>query len=312
MTSRQGYVDTSPHSEGLGDRGGGFRLEGSPPRRVSPSDRAAVKVRPAVGVEVVLQRSGEPALWIDGERFGVGESLEPAGQVGGGGGWVEGTVFEGDGDGVGHVQSVGMGLMKGRGQLLPAGVGDQAGIDPGGEGLSAAGIRSCGEPVPDLGGEAELLVGKAGGVVVPGVDERPDGGADDVGVDADPFGDGVDGGLPRIDGLGRDHHGGGEGGLGGGQVGQAFFDEDVGEGSGVVEGVEQLLGVSGLRWRWPPRCMIKGRAAGLTHPQEDDGNNPALSPMRMVDRVPRSPRVSAARHVPDRQIRRAEHRRATR
>src|SRR5665647_3448705 len=97
VTSRQGYVDTSPHSEGLGDRGGGFRLEGSPPRRVSPSDRAAVKVRPAVGVEVVLRRFGEPARWIDGERFGVGESLEPAGEVGGGGGWVEWTVFEGDG-----------------------------------------------------------------------------------------------------------------------------------------------------------------------------------------------------------------------
>jgi len=48
----------------------------------------------------------------------------------------------------------------------------------------------------------------------------------------------------------------------------------------------------------------EGRGAGLAHPQEDVGNNPALWPTRIADRVPRSPRVSAARHVPDRQIRR--------
>ena len=49
----------------------------SPGRSPSPRNRAAVAVRPVVGLKVVLLRFGEPACWIDGEWFGVGESLEP-------------------------------------------------------------------------------------------------------------------------------------------------------------------------------------------------------------------------------------------
>jgi hypothetical protein len=71
-----------------------------------------------------LQHVGEPVCWVDGERFGVGESLEPAGQVGGWGVGVEWAVFEGDGDGVPYIRQVGVGFMKCRGELLPLWVGD--------------------------------------------------------------------------------------------------------------------------------------------------------------------------------------------
>ena len=81
------------------------------------------------------------------------------------------------------------------------GVCDQAGVDSAGEGLPATGVRGCREPVPDLCGEAELLVSEAGGVVVPGPDERRDAGADDVRLDPDPLRHGVNGGFPRLNGV---------------------------------------------------------------------------------------------------------------
>ena len=106
-------------------------------------------------------------------------------------------------------------------------------------------FAGCGEPVPDLRGEAELLVGEAGWVVVPGPDERRDAGADDVGVDADPLRHGVDGGFPRVDGLGGDDGRCGEGRFDGGQVGKALVDEDVGQWSSLVEGIDQVRGAAG-------------------------------------------------------------------
>ena len=93
---------------------------------------------------------------------------------------VEGAAFEGHGDGVWHVHLAGMRVVQHGGECSPAGVRHQARVDSGSQRFPAAGVRGCGEPFPDLCDEAELLVGKAGWIPVPGPDERRDAGADDL------------------------------------------------------------------------------------------------------------------------------------
>ena len=179
------------------------------------------------------------------ERFRLGESRQAACQVGGGCVRVEGSVLEGHGNGVGHIHSAGMRVMQRGGKRAPVGVRHQAGVDSAGQRLPAVGVRGCGEPIPDLCGESELLVGEAGWVVVPGPDERRDAGADDIGVDIDLLRHGVDGGFPCVDGLGGDDGRRGEGRVDGGKVGKALVDKDVGQWSSLVEGIDQVRGAAG-------------------------------------------------------------------
>ena len=78
-------------------------------------------------------------IW--GERFRVGESTQAAGQIGCGVCEFEGTLFESDGDGGGHVQSLVVGILQDRGELPPVRVRDQVGIHLHGERLPAACVR---------------------------------------------------------------------------------------------------------------------------------------------------------------------------
>ena len=56
-----------------------------------------------------------------------------------------------------------MRVMQRGGKRAPVGVRHQAGVDSAGQRLPAVGVRGCGESVPNLRGDAELLVGKARG-----------------------------------------------------------------------------------------------------------------------------------------------------
>ena len=97
----------------------------------SPTNRASIGVRSAVGAELIRWLVGDGAIRGLGEWFWVGEALEPPGQLGGGSGRVQGAVFEGHGDGVWHVHSAGMRVLQRGGKVAPVGVRHQARVDSG-------------------------------------------------------------------------------------------------------------------------------------------------------------------------------------
>ena len=156
-------------------------------------------------------------MWRPGGRggaagevgFGVGEGPDPPGEVVGGLVGVEGSVLGGGGEGVGDVEAGVVGGLEGAGELVPAdGVGGEPRVVAVDQGGPASGDRGAGEPVADLAGGVELLVGDLLGVVGPGSDGgQGDGVAEECGVGVEPVGDPAQGGFPGVGGLGGEDGG---------------------------------------------------------------------------------------------------------
>lgn len=85
-------------------------------------------------------------------------------------------------------------------------------------------------------GVLERGLGGSAGVVVPGVDEVVECGAEPAGRQSEAFGDVLGSGFPAVGWVGCDDAEGVEGGFAGGQVGEAFVDQLVGQRPRVVEG----------------------------------------------------------------------------
>ena len=156
--------------------------------------------------------------------------------------WVTGDEGEGGVD----VGPVLVGVLEGAGECVPAGwVGGESRVDAGDSGCPASCVVGGCEAFADLVDLIELGLRYSLGIVGPGSDAMEgDGVSDECGVGVEVCGDQARCVFPGVDGLGGEHGAAGESGGGRGQVGEAFGDERIGQGAGLVEGVNQACGVA--------------------------------------------------------------------